>query len=311
MGEAASPLDMVKRTTRPARLEMSFRFRMLTRQMRLLPDFLLIGAMRSGTSYLHYLLTRHPSIAPAFTKEILFFSNCDGNYDKGLSWYRAHFPLKVKKDFSEKVRKQKFLTGEASPVYIYHPAVPQRILDVVPNAKLIAVLRNPIDRAYSQYNKASKYGNETLPFDEAVRMIENAPFEETNRIAVEGLEHSKPYWLKMRRDKYPRTEHSHNNAYLCWGVYVNYLEYWFKYFGKDEILVVRSEDMYEKPAQAMRPVFDFLELPHHEMEAYKPLYKPRDYQTMSPETRKRLGEYFRPHNERLYELLGRDMGWNE
>jgi hypothetical protein len=279
--------------------------------MRLLPDFLLIGAMRSGTSYLHYLLTRHPSIAPAFTKEILYFSNYDGNYDKGLSWYRAHFPLKAKKDFAVQLQKRKFLTGEASPVYIYHPAVPQRILDVIPKTKLILVLRNPIDRAFSQYNKACKLGNETLPFDEAARLIEDVPFEEANRIAIEGLEHSKPFWLKMRRDNYPRTEHSHNNAYLCWGVYVNYLEYWLQYFDKDEIHVVRSEDMYENPGLAVQPVFDFLGLPPYEMDEYKPLYKPRDYKVMSSETRKRLVDYFKPYNERLYELIGRDMGWDE
>ena len=310
MGDTVSPLDILKRTTRPGRLKLSFQFRMLTQQIRLLPDFLLIGAMRSGTSYLHYLLTKHPSIAPAFTKEILFFSDCDGNYDKGISWYRAHFPVKTKKEYAEKLLKRNFMPGEASPVYIYHPAVPQRILDVIPKTKLVLVLRNPIDRAYSQYNKACKLGNETLPFDQAMRLIENVPFEESNRIAIEGMEHSKPFWLKMRKDTYPRTEHSHNNAYLCWGVYVNYLEYWLQYFGKDEILVVRSEDMYENPAQVMQPVFDHLKLSHYKMEAYKPLYKPRDYQEMPAGTRKRLIEYFRPHNERLYELLGRDMEWD-
>src|SRR5579863_6754349 len=117
-------------------------------RIRLLPDFMIIGTQKGGTTSLYNYLIDHPNISSIFKKEPHFF---DFNFYKGVSWYRAHFPSLLEKYYSERVHGQKFITGEASPYYLYHPLVPQRIKETMPTAytKFIVLLRNPIDRAYS------------------------------------------------------------------------------------------------------------------------------------------------------------------
>ena len=100
-----------------------------------LPDFVIVGAQKSGTSLLYRLLTRHPLVEPAATKELHFFDN---NFSEGLSWYGWHFPhRKYKGD-------RKTVSGEATPSYLFDPLVPERMAKTVPDAKLIALLRNPV-----------------------------------------------------------------------------------------------------------------------------------------------------------------------
>src|SRR5437764_6513123 len=91
-------------------------YRTMTNEVRLLPDFLIIGGQRCGTSSLYYYLTEHPGIISASTKEIHFF---DDFYTKGLDWYRAQFPTVGYKKYIENVRRHHFLTGEASPYYLF------------------------------------------------------------------------------------------------------------------------------------------------------------------------------------------------
>ena len=116
--------------------------------MRLMPDFIIIGAARCGTTNLYRNLTQHPYIVPAFRKEVHFFDHTS-NFKNGVAWYRAHFPLLLYKHYKQ-VRKQDIVTGEASPYYIFHPHAPKRAFEIVPQVKLIVMLRNPVDRAYSQ-----------------------------------------------------------------------------------------------------------------------------------------------------------------
>src|SRR5687768_13237463 len=108
-------------------------WRVETAHLRRLPDFLIIGAQRGGTTSLYRYLTEHPEIDPAVRKEIHFFSR---HHEQGLDWYRAHFPR----------RDESSLVGEASPNYLVHPDVPARVAAALPRVKLIALLRNPVDR---------------------------------------------------------------------------------------------------------------------------------------------------------------------
>src|SRR5258706_11489250 len=112
-------------------------WRRATSRYRKLPDFLIIGAQRSGTSTLYQYIARHPDVRGAFRKEVHYF---DMHYDRGLDWYRACFPTRG-------------FTGESSPSYLIHPEVPARVAAVLPDIKLIAILRNPVERAYSAYNR--------------------------------------------------------------------------------------------------------------------------------------------------------------
>ena len=126
-------------------------FRGITFPIRLLPDFLIIGTQRGGTTSLHRYLDAHPCVGPAANKDLHFF---DRRYHKGLAWYQGHFPTFIEKYYAEHLRGRAFVTGEASPSYLFHPFAPKRVAKAMPHVKLIVLLRNPIDRAYSQYHHA-------------------------------------------------------------------------------------------------------------------------------------------------------------
>lgn len=249
----------------------------------LLPDFLIIGAQRAGTSSLYSYLRRNPLVGKARRKEIHYF---DFKYDRGLDWYRSQFPTVAEKLAAERRVEGEFLTGEASPYYLFHPLVPARVRETLPGVKLIALLRNPVTRAYSHYQLQCRRGNEQLSFEEAVE-------RESERVR----EHRDP-------NRAPR-----RFSYLARGVYIDQLERWFSHFPAEQILVLRSEDLFEDPASVTETVSAFLGIP-----ARRPR-KPRryygaTYPNLAPSTRALLSDYYREHNRRLYDYLGRDFGWD-
>ena len=120
-----------------------------------LPNFLIIGAVRSGSSALTSYLRKHPQVFMAERKELEFF---DVNFDRGIQWYSRWFT-----DAANAAA-----VGEASPSYMYDEDAPRRIAEVVPEARLLAILRNPADRAYSHYWRVRARGRETLEFQDAI-----------------------------------------------------------------------------------------------------------------------------------------------
>src|SRR5229473_3108964 len=136
-------------------------YRATTNPLRLLPDFVIIGTQRGGTTSLYNYLAEHPSIGAASIKEVHFFDT--SHYKQGLAWYRAHFPPFVQKYYTQHVQKQAFITGEASPYYLFHPFAARRMANSLPHVKLIVMLRNPVDRAYSHFYHELEGGHETLP----------------------------------------------------------------------------------------------------------------------------------------------------
>ena len=125
-----------------------------------LPDFVIIGAQRSGTGRLYGLLTRHPDVERASVKEVHYFDRPD-NFRRGIEWYRRRFPARRR-------GSQRHITGEATPSYLVDPPVPERIAEAVPEVRLIVLLRDPVARAYSHFHMAYRKGNETRSFEEAV-----------------------------------------------------------------------------------------------------------------------------------------------
>jgi hypothetical protein len=157
--------NWLKTTIIRYRYRLFWPYRQATWRRRILPDFIIIGAMKSGTSSLFAYLSQHPQLYPSCKKEVHFF---DGGlnpkidtFEKGQAWYRAHFPLTSKMSIDSK-------TFEASPLYIFNPLAPKRIFDLVPNVKIIAVLRNPIERAISHYFHEKRKNRESLPIYEAL-----------------------------------------------------------------------------------------------------------------------------------------------
>ena len=269
--------------------------RFLTAPVRVMPDFIIIGAQRAGTTSLFHYARQHPCIGRSFGKELHFFDNLDGSYHKGIMWYRAHFPSYLHKYYARKVRGLDMITGEASPYYLFHPLVARRISRVLPTVKLIAMLRNPVDRAYSHYHHNVKYGLETLSFEAALDKEPERLDGELEKILHDG--------------RYRGHNHQHY-SYLARGVYVNQLKNWFSVFAREQMLIIKSEDFYADRLGVMRTFLEFIGAPAWEPTGYKQ-YNLGGYSKLDPAMRARLVEYFRPHNQRLYEYLGRDFGWDE
>lgn len=254
--------------------------------LRPLPDFLIIGAQKAGTSSLYKYLLQHPAILPAYQKEIHYFTIPD-LYFKGEKWYRGHFPTGL-------VKGQR-LTGEASPSYLFFPLVPERVYQMMPQVKIIVLLRDPVARAFSNYHHQVRRGLETLPFEEAIA-------QEPTRLGND---------LQKTIDdpRFHSLELAHH-SYLLRGDYVTQLKRWRKFFPVEQMLVLKSEDFYDAPQQIVTQAASFLNLPDWQPNpAIFKRYNPGIYETMPPDLYTRLSQQFQFANEALYEFLGRNLGW--
>jgi hypothetical protein len=253
-----------------------------TASARPLPDFLIIGAQKAGTTALYAYLRRHPAITGPSWKEVSYF---DRHYGRGEAWYRGNFP--------NRVRARGKLVGEASPSYIFHPLGPERVKALVPEARLVALVRNPVDRALSHYHHEVALGREPLPFEDALDAEEKRLRGEEERLAADPSYFSRAWW---------------SHAYKSRGRYAEQLERWLVVFPREQLLILPSEDLGGEPERTHARVLDFLGAAPHRLDAYPRVYE-RQYEAMTPETRERLAAEFEAPNRRLYELLGRDLGW--
>lgn len=257
--------------------------RLATSPLRRLPDFLIIGAKKCGTTALYSYLTQHPAVVPAFKKEIYYFN---AFYGKGRNWYRSFFPTRF--------TPRRLLTGEATPDYLFHPHAAARIQATVPQARLLAILRNPVDRAYSFYNHNLRAGLETLSFEDAID-------QEEQRLAGEQA--------KVEADPdYFSFAYMHH-SYKKRGLYLEQLSAWNEHFPRAQMCVLGTDDLYQRPEQTLRRALEFLGLPYSAPAEFKKLNAAPYYPEMDPRTRARLEEYFAPYNRELYEFLGADLGW--
>ena len=255
-----------------------------------LPDFVIIGARKAGTTFLYNLLSRHPHVEPVAAKELHYFDNLIEEED--IEWYRRCFPKPRWKD------GQKTITGEATP-YLAHSLAAERMARVVPQARLIALLRNPVDRAYSDYQHVVKRGqHRTQSFEEAIQAQEARSLDNEGGSVLGRGERAGP---------------DERSKYLSRGIYADQLERWLRFFADEQLLVLKSEDLFGRTPDTFRVVREFLGLPAWEPATWEEVLEKRNRgayrQEMDPDTRRRLEEFFEPHNRRLYELLGIDFGW--
>jgi hypothetical protein len=280
-----SPATLIPTIPEPARVVLRngvWAYGWVTSPFRPLPDFLVLGAQKAGTTALYEYLRRHPQITGPSWKEVSFF---DRHWARGESWYRGNFP--------NLARTRGKLVSEASPSYVFHPLAPQRVQEVVPEARLIVLVRNPVDRALSQYNHEVALGREPLPFEEALDAEEERLRGEQERMAADPRYFSREWW---------------SHTYKARGRYAEQLQRWLAVFPREQLLVLPTDDLGSDPAQAHAQVLEFLGASPQRLDSYPRVYE-REYEPMKPETRERLAAEFEEPNRRLYELLGRDLGW--
>jgi hypothetical protein len=265
--------------------------RRATSRFRPLPDFLIIGGQRCGTTSMFHYLEQHPSIASAYRKEVGYFCT---HYHKGEGWYRAHFPTERARAAASRAQGTPLVVGEATPYYLFHPAAPARAAATVPDAKLVVLLRNPVDRAFSGYQLQRAIGTETLPFEQAIA-------REPERLAGEEQ--------RLLADPAYRSVSHRHHSYLARGRYAEQLERWFAHYPRDRFLVMTSEQFFADPAASVRRTSEFLGLPERPLPAFANRTRGGTGERMRPETRELLQAEFEQPNRRLEELLGIECGW--
>lgn len=272
------------------------RYGVATSRWRPVPDFLIIGTKRGGTTSLWNYLLSHPSVLPMFPavqhlKSSHYFY---ANYAEGPRWYRSHFSSIARQAWLTRRDKIAPVAGEASPYYLFGPHVPERVRATAPNVRLIVLLRDPVARAYSHYRERLHEGVETLSFEDALAA-------EPDRLDGE--------WDHMLDDPGYHSVAHDNFAYRERGVYLPQLQRWYEHFPPSQFVLLRSEDFYRDPQSAYNDVVSFLGLGHYQL---GPIRK-YNYHPAAPiddSTRRELRAFYRPHNRRLYDAIGRDYGWD-
>jgi Sulfotransferase domain len=259
-------------------------YRRLTGPLRGLPSALIIGAQRSGSTSLFNYLAQHPDVLPPLGKEIHYF---DLHYARGLRWYRGRFP------FAHRLRPPA-ITVDASPYYLAHPLAPERAHRLLPEVRLVALLRNPIERAFSHYQHEVRDGRESLSFHEAIE-------REAERLSGEEE--------RLERDSAYYSYNHHRYSYTRRGLYLEQLLRWTRRYPRERLLVLQSEWLFRDPAAASAAVYQFLGLRPHRLENYRPFYQGAYDRRIPEDVRRRLAEYFEPHNQALYRWLGRELDW--
>ncbi|MDQ6935124.1 MAG: sulfotransferase domain-containing protein [Actinomycetota bacterium] len=257
------------------------RWGMLTSRWRATPGVLVVGAQRCGTTTLFRLLSGHPALArPTLSKGIGYF---DLHYDRGPAWYAGHFPI----------RRDGKTAFENSGYYLFHPLAPERIAGDLPEVRVIAMVRDPVERAYSAHAHETRRGFESEPFAVAVDLEEARLAGEVSR---------------MRSDPgYQSFEHRHH-GYLGRGRYAEQLQPYLDLLGPDRVLVLdpwlTSDSFRTEWIRALDWLGQSRWVPD-EIGAWN--QAPRT--PMADHLRARLSAYFEPHDAALAPILGRTPSW--
>jgi hypothetical protein len=268
-----------------------------TSSMRCLPDFLIIGTHRAGTTSLHAALEQHPCVLRNFPrvqniKGVRYF---DEHYYRGPAWYVSHFPTVAYRNALQRLRRSPVLVGEASPYYLFHPLAAERASALLPSARLIVLLRNPIERAHSHWRRERRDGREPLPtFEEALAA-------ESQRLAGEEE--------RIRRDARYYSYPHENWSYQSQGLYLAALQRWFDLFPREQVFIESSERFKRDPQGIYERVLGFLGLPPFRLRNTRPLNVDPSDSTLPEHTRAALMDQFAPHNHRLEQCLAMKFGW--
>ncbi|MFM1842772.1 MAG: hypothetical protein RLZZ490_1509 [Cyanobacteriota bacterium] len=251
------------------------------------PDFLMVGVQRAATTSLYQYLIQHPQIIVSHPHRETYYFNVAENYQKGYGWYIKHFPNKVKKGDR--------LTFECSPSYLWDADAPERIYNELGPIKLIVILRNPVDRAYSAWQMYRSY-------QQLSHLQDRADYRSFSQAIAEEL------------GEHPSTT-SYPYGYLSRGHYAQQLENYYRYFKPAQILILEFSDLIDNLASNLNQLCDFLNIDPFEADQLTKLSQqkfasaPYRQTPEDSEILDRLNAYFVPFNQSLYHLLGKSYGW--
>ena len=247
--------------------------RRATTSARVRPTYLVIGAQKAGTSSLHHYLSQNPAVLTARVKEVQYFTKY---YARGEGWYRAQFPLVTHERAVRRRLGVSPAVGEATAACLFDPRSPERVHAFDPEMKLIAVLRDPIERAYSHFQMELRWGRETGTFEEALNR------EKTELPGVLERLHTNPN---------VGVSSGLGRTYVARGLYADQLERWLQLFDREQLLILMSDDLDNDPAGTLSRVAGFLGVPELHAAEY-PRRGVQEYVAMAPETRERLARTF-------------------
>jgi len=286
--DGRSPRIRLRRSWQAGRVQA----RRSTGRPRVLPELLIIGTQRGGTTSLYEYLSRHPDVVPPLGKELQYFST---EYGRGDAWYRAHFPTE-RAVARRRAAGRDCLVFEASPYYLFHPLAAQRAAATVPSAKLVALLRDPVERAFSHYEHMRQRGLEPLSFEDAVAA-------EPERLAGEVE--------RMQADPGYRSRAHRIWSYVSRGRYASQLSEWLAHFPRQQLLVLRSEDLFADPAAAYARVQAFAGIRPITLPEFPAYTRRQPGPPMRDDTRSSLRDLYRSDIERLTAIVGMPMGWHD
>lgn len=249
------------------------------------PDFLIIGAQKAGTSSLYSTLKKHPQLISSTKKEIHYFDND--------SWYKKNNLKEYHSYFSRGLKFKKHLQSfEATPSYLYHPEVPERLWRYNKDLKLIVILREPSARAVSAYIMYHHHFSK----GKRSKFYDKREFSKAISTEISHLEKGKTF-VDYR-------------GYVARGLYFEQLLRYYEYFPKEQILVLESEDLKEKPEISLEKVQSFLGIKQVSLIMEIKNKRQLDIQGEYKKELDFLKSYFKPHNTQLYELLGVNYNWD-
>ena len=219
-------------------------------------------------------------------KETFFFNDYN-NYKKGMDWYKCHFPKKLKVD-----KESSKITFDASANYFESKDSAQRIKEQFPKAKIIILLRNPVDRAYSHYQMAKS------------RKFESSTFEEALRLEDERIESGESV-----KNQYGHNYVYQKLGYRAKGIYIDLVKKWMEEFPENQLMFINSEELFSKSDLIYQQVLSFTGLENAKLASAEAQNK-QTYGPMLEETRTLLNAFYAPFNEELYEVLGRSFNWS-
>jgi hypothetical protein len=294
---AAEAPHVQRRDRRPAQWARSARFatRRASAPLRALPDFLIIGAQKAGTTSLYAYLAAHRDVRPAGRKEVHYFDlGFTAGAELGEGWYRSMFPLRGGLALDRRRAGRPVVTGEASPYYLFHPVAPQRAAALVPDARLLVLVRDPVERAWSHYRHEVAAGREPLDFAAALDA-------EAGRLAGADAD------LAQGVDS-PAARHHRRHAYVGRGLYAHQLRAWLACYPREQVHVMVAEELFATPEPVWRAAVEFLGLAPAPPPSFE-VHNPGRDDGMDPACRERLRETFAGPDADLADLLARSLPW--